>query len=130
MAVRMSSFTRPPIRSRIAFFLGSLLWLPVGIAVLGLVRGLELPENPGDWPAMARSLIVTVPCGLPLALACRQLWRQGYRRAAWAAMAVLGPVTVAAALFAGLLGPAAIALYAVALSLPAWIAAGVLRRRR
>ena len=48
----------------------------------------------------------------------------------WAAIAVLAPATVAASLVAGLLGPLAIAIYAVILSLPVWIAVGVLRRRR
>ena len=79
---------------------------------------------------MASSLIVVAPAGLPLALACRQLRRLGYVRATWAAIAVLAPATVAASLLAGLLGPVAIAIYAVLLSLPVWIAVAVLRRRR
>ena len=76
------------------------------------------------------SLIVVAPAGLPLALACRQLRRLGYARTTWVAAAVLAPVTVAASLLAGLLGPLAIAIYAVMLSLPVWIAVAVLRRRR
>ena len=30
---------------------------------------------------MAASLVVVTPCGLPLALGCRRLWRLDYRRA-------------------------------------------------
>ena len=41
----------------------------------------------------------------------------------------LGVLTVAASLVAGLLGPVAIALYAVVLSLPVWAAWGWLKRR-
>ena len=43
-----------------------------------------------------------------------------YRRGAWLTGIVLGAITVAASVVTGLLGPVAIALYAVALSLPVW----------
>ena len=43
----------------------------------------------GPWLAtMAMeglTLAAFVPCGLPLALGCRRLWRLGYRRGAWTA---------------------------------------------
>ena len=45
-----------------------------------------------------------------------------YRRGAWLTRIVLGAITVAASVVTGLLGPVAIALYAVALSLPVWVA--------
>ena len=70
----------------------------------------------------AGSLVFVAPCGLPLVLGCRRVWRLGYRRAAWAAGIGLGAVTVAASLVAGLLGPIAIAVYAAVLSLPVWLA--------
>ena len=60
--------------------------------------------------------------GLPLTLRCRRLWWLGYRRGAWLVGTVLGAATVAASLVAGLLGPVAIAVYAVMLSVPVWIA--------
>ena len=68
------------------------------------------------------SLAVVAPCGLALALGCRRLWRLGYRRGAWWAGIALGAMTVAASVFAGLLGPVAIAICAVVLSLPIWAA--------
>ena len=61
------------------------------------------------------------------ALASRRLHRKGFPVTTWAAMAVLSVVTVAPLLVAGLLGPAAIVIYALVLSLPAWLAA-LLRR--
>ena len=79
---------------------------------------------------MILQLAMIAPCGLALTLACRLLWRRGYRRAAWTAMVVLAPVTAWASLFAGLLGPIAIAIYATVLSLPVWLAAGILRRQQ
>ena len=83
------------------------------------------------WLSMAVvSLIPVAPCGLPLALGCRRLWRLGYRRSAWLSGIVLGSVTVAASLVAGLLGPIAIAVYAAVLSLPVWIAWRWLARKR
>ena len=44
-------------------------------------------------------------------------------------MAVLAVVTVAASLVAGLLGPVAIVIYAIVISLPVWLAGFLLRRR-
>ncbi len=63
------------------------------------------------------SLAIIVACGLPLpaldpdpgAVGCCCLRRLGYRRAAWAAGVGLGVMTVAATVFAGLLGPAVVA---------------------
>ena len=85
------------------------LWLPAGIAAQAAVRFPVVSSGPdGDphfWPAVltaAGSLVLVAPCGLPLALGCRRLWRLHYRRAAWAAGIGLGAVTVAASLVAGL----------------------------
>ena len=122
--------------ARNGFWPLALLWLPAGVAAQAAVR--FLPEaggtpEPGIWAASAvtalSSLAVLAPCGLPLALGCRRLWRLGYRRAAWFAGIGLGAVSVAASVLAGLLGPVAIAIYAVVLSLPVWAASWWLARR-
>ena len=68
------------------------------------------------------SLALLGPCGVPLALGCRRLWRLGYRRAAWATGTGLGVVTIPATALAGLLGPVAVVAGAVLLSLPVWLA--------
>ena len=73
------------------FWLVALLWLPIGVAVTGVVRG---------YPRAARAV-----CG-SLALA-----------------------TVVLSLVAGLLGPMGILVYALILSLPAWILYATLRLR-
>ena len=78
--------------------------------------------SPVMLPMLAGSLALVAPCGLPLALGCRRVWRLGYRRGAGWTWIALGAVTVAASVVAGLLGPAAIAFYAVVLSLPVWAA--------
>ena len=104
------------------------LWLPAGIVVAGVaVRGgMSLPVEPQAW----LSLVVIAPCGLPLARACRRLLGLGYPVTAWVAFAVLAPLTAVASLFAGLLGPVAILVYALVLSTPAWILYAFLRRAR
>ena len=114
----------------------ALLWLPVGVVTTTGFRftpEVTPSEMFGMWLPMALtaapSLIITAPCGLPLALACRRLWWLGFRRAAWGVGAGLGAITVAVSLLAGLLGPLAIVVAAVVLSLPVWIAALWLARR-
>ena len=115
------------------FIVASLLWLPIGVAATAPLRGFRFGADSEPWPMvllmMALSLVVVAPAGLPLALGCRRLSRLGRTRAAWAALAVLAPATVAASLLAGLLGPLAIAVAAAVLSVPVWFAVGVLRRR-
>ena len=129
---RFDSITDSPY----AFWAGSLLWLPAGVMLTALLRFPDQLFSPMGWMMLLgglASLIFIAPCGLPLALACRQLWRSGYRQAAWASMVVLGLVSVGATLLAGLLGPIAIAVYAIILSLPVWLAVGfvsVLQRQR
>ena len=124
------------VHSRHAFLVGSLLWLPAGVLLTTFVRFGEQFANPMIWLGLIAnlgSLVIVAPCGLPLALACRRLWRSGYREAAWATMVGLGLLTVVATLLAGLLGPIAIAAYAIILSLPVWLAVGIVslvQRRR
>ena len=111
------------------FWLLALLWLPAAVAAIAAVRFGSRPLASTDIGPALLSLAPVAFCGLPLALACRRLWRLGYRRAAWAAGAGLGGATTVAALPAGLLGPLAIAVCAVLLSLPVWLAAFMLGRR-
>ena len=110
----------------------ALLWLPAGTAAQAAVRfgaSASAFAGPGEAMAALGSLAFLASCGLPLALGCRRLWCLRYRRAAWAAGIGLGVATVPATLFAGLLGPVAIAVWAMLLSLPAWIAWLWLARR-
>jgi len=122
---------RRGIAGRCGFWPLALLWLPAGFVASALLR-FGAPTEPGSWLTVlvmsAASLVVVAPCGLPLALACRALWRRGYRKSAWSAGVGLGALTVAAGLFAGLLGPVAIAVAAAVLSLPVWAAWWLARR--
>ena len=102
---------------RHGFWVLALLWLPAGVAAQAAVRfppDAGLPGDPHFLPAVltaAGSLVLAAPCGLPLALGCRRIWRLRYRRGlspGWGS----APLT-AASLVAGLLGPAAIAVYAI-----------------
>ena len=115
--------------ARRGFWPLALLWLPAGAVATAAVRfGAETGRagETAPWlamaPTMAGSLVLAAPCGLPLALGCRRVWRLGYRRGAWLAGTGLGAVTVGASLAAGLLGPVEIAIYAAVLSLPVWMA--------
>ena len=116
----------PTITRRFAYGLLSLSWLPTGIVIIALVRGMPWPVELQAW----LSLAMTAPCGLPLAVACGRLRRTGHPGAAWAAFVGLAPVTALASLVAGLLGPVAIAVSAMVISVPAWIGYAFLRRAR
>gem|GEM_PF-595382 len=113
------------------FWALALLWLPAGVVSSAAVRfgASEALMGLTALPMIAASLVPMMPCGLPLALGCRWMWRLGYRRTAWIAGAALAAATVAATLIAGLLGPVAIAVVAIILSLPAWALAWWLRPR-
>ena len=106
------------------------LWLPVGLVTFAVLR---FRPDPATWESMllmwARSPAPVAPCGLPPALGCRRLWRLGYRRSTWTAGAGLDAATVVGSLVAGLLGPVAIFMCALVISLPAWIAGWWLARR-
>ena len=111
--------------ARHGFWPLALLWLPAGVAAQAAVRFEPSTvgfADSGEAMTVLVSLAVTVPCGLPLALSCRRLWRLGYRRGAWAAGIGVGALTIPATVFAGLLGPVAIAVSAAVLSLPVWLA--------
>ena len=94
-------------------------------ASLATFAVLRFRPDPATWESMllmwARSLTPVAPCGLPPAL--------GYRRTTWTAGVGLGAATVGASLVAGLLGPIAIFVCALVVSLPAWIAGWWLARR-
>ena len=118
------------------FWALALCWLPAGVFVQAAVR--FVPQAGGAPEAgmlmMAAvmsvpSLVILAPCGLPLALGCRRLWRLGRRQTAWWLGASLGALTVAASVFAGLLGPVAIAAFALLASAPVWAASWWIARR-
>ena len=118
------------------FWALALCWLPVGVLVQAAVRFVSqaggVPES-GTLVMVAimsvPSLVVLAPCGLPLALGCRRLWRLGRRLTAWWLGVSLGALTVAASVFAGLLGPVAIAVVALLASGPVWAAGWWMARR-
>ncbi len=128
---RKTILTNQPFGSAGAFWALALVWLPAGIVAVSLARGVAppiTPETVAMLPEALRSLAVTAPFGLPLALAFRAIRRTGSTRAAWTTFAILAPLTSLGALVAGLLGPIAIAVCAAVLSAPAWIVYAVVRR--
>ena len=106
------------------------LWLPLAILVVSAIRfgGLPLPVEEGEpliVAAMVASMVLfTWLAALSLTLAVTRLHRR-VRVLAYACGAVLAPLTIAAALIGGLFGPVGIVLYALVISLPAWIALGI-----
>ncbi|MCY4028285.1 MAG: hypothetical protein OXH75_18475 [Acidobacteria bacterium] len=110
------------------------LWLPLAVAAQAMVRfgpGTVLEPTPAPLMAMAIGtlFVFTWPAGIPLTAAVRRLHARS-PRAAYACAAVLGPLTTAAATIGGLLGPIAVWLYALVLSVPAWLVLWLLARRQ
>ena len=77
--------------------------------------------------ALIGSMVFVWIAALPLTLAVTRIHRRA-RVLAYACGAVLGPLTVFAALAGGLFGPVGIVLYTLVFSIPAWIALGITER--
>ncbi len=106
-------------------------WLPLGMVVLTALR---LAFDPGfaagpaalmALPAMVMGLAFTWPAGIPLTLALERLYPRS-QPLAFVCVAVLCPLSVAAVTIGGLFGPIGIWAYAGIVSLPAWLALGLL----
>ena len=111
---------------RIGAAAACILWLPAGYHVgLALAGDNALGADAAGWPQMA----ALAAGGVPLALACRLLWRRGQAWVACAAFAVLGPTVVAATVAVEGFGPLAVATMAAAASLPAWLVCAWRRSR-
>lgn len=142
------------------FWALALLWLPVAERTGFLVSAAAWMDRVGQPAAhvylyllvsSAVALAVLAPMGLPSALLCKEVWRSGYRRMAWATGAVILAVAVAI-LFSGeesnyalqqaiggmALGPGVLTpvlpvwvlVCAAVLGIPVWTAAVTLRHRR
>lgn len=123
---RARRHVRVPLRG-IGAAAASLLWLPAGFHLAqALGGGFGPAANAGSWLHMA----ALAAGGAPLALACMMLWRRGRAWAACAALAVLGPGTVAGTLAFEGFGPFAVLTVAAAASLPAWLMWPGRRRQR
>ena len=117
---------RVPLRG-IGAAAASLLWLPAGFHLgQALAGSTGLAADAEGWVQMA----ALAAGGVPLALACMLLWRQGGAWAACAALAVLGPGAVAGTLAFEGFGPFAVATVAAAASLPVWLLRARRRRQR
>lgn len=103
-----------------------LLWLPAGVHFGLKLAGVDgLATDAGGWSQMA----ALAAGGVPLALACRLLWRRGWAWAACGAFAVLGPAVVAGTVAVDGFGPLTVATIAAAASLPVWLVCAWRRSR-
>lgn len=115
---------------RLTRLLAICLWLPLAILVLSVIRFGGLPIDPGlggplAVAAMVGSMVLfTWIAAMPLTAALALLYRRA-RFVAYVCGAVLAPITVFGALVGGLFGPIGIVAYALAFSVPAWIAVGI-----
>lgn len=106
-------------------------WLPIGMVVLALLRfafdpGIARgPEAVMALPAMVMGLAITWPAGIPLTLALERLQPRS-QALALVCGAVLCPLSVVAVTVGGLFGPIGVWAYAGIVSLPAWLALGLL----
>ena len=61
--------------ARNGFWPLALLWLPTGVAAQAAARFGPSGMWGASAPMAVASLAVLAPCGVPLALGCRRLWR-------------------------------------------------------
>ncbi len=100
------------------------LWLPVVVLLVSLLRfGFEGMVTM-DATAFGQLVVLGWPSGIPLMLAILLLHRRA-RLMAYVCAVVLAPFSVLAFILGGLLGSVGVLIYAVVVSLPAWIALGI-----
>jgi hypothetical protein len=111
------------------------LWLPIAVVLVSYLR-FGIAGGNGTFEfflaepmAMLMLFAIAWPCAIPLTVAIRLL-HQRSPAMAYLGAAVLGPLSVIAVVVGGLLGIAGVAVYSVAVSLPAWIALGFTKIRR
>ena len=99
------------------------LWLPVVVLVVSLLRfGLEGMVTM-DAMSLVQLVVFGWPSGIPLTLAVLLLHRR-VQLLAYVCAVVLAPFSVLAFILGGLFGPFVLA-YVLVVSLPAWIALGI-----
>ena len=106
------------------------IWLPISVLVLFLLRfGIERwigHHGIGFHLSQIGMLfLVAWPCGIPLTVALQKIFRRG-RITAYILGVFLIPISAMAATVGGLLGPLGIFVYVTFVSIPAWIALGIL----
>ena len=109
------------------------IWLPIAILLISAIRLMYLAStahHPGvaeffDATGVTLLVIMTWPCGVPLTIALRKLYKRN-RIATYVLGVILVPLSAVFALFGGLFGPFGVAAYAIIASLPAWIVLGIL----
>ena len=107
---------------RLKFWMPALLWLPAGMIAGEVLRAGSAYGV--KTPLALVELLLAVPFGVPLALACRRLTRSGYPGPALVAWLALGAASVA-----DLPGTLPVGVRAVLASLPVWLAVWRLGRR-
>ena len=99
------------------------LWLPVAVLVVSLLRfGVEGMVTM-DAMSFVQLVVFGWPSGIPLTLAVLLLHRR-VQLVAYVCAVVLAPFSVLAFILGGLFGPFVLA-YVLVVSLPAWIALGI-----
>ena len=113
------------------------IWLPVSVLVLFVLRfgieiltgsnaiGFHISQIGTLFLQIGMLFLVAWPCGIPLMVALQKIFRRS-RITAYILGVFLIPISALAATVGGLLGPLGILGYVAFVSIPAWIALGVL----
>ena len=97
------------------------LWLPVVVLLVSLIRFGITGMTDMDATSFVQLAVIGWPSGIPLTLAVLLLHRR-VRLLAYVCAVVLAPFAVLAFILGGLLGELVVLVYAVVVSLPAWVA--------
>ena len=97
------------------------LWLPVVVLLVSLIRFGITGMTDMDATSFVQLVVIGWPSGIPLTLAVLLLHRR-VRLLAYVCAVVLAPFSVLAFILGGLLGELVVLVYAVVVSLPAWVA--------
>ena len=100
------------------------LWLPVAVLLVSLLRfGIEGMTSM-DSRTFVQLVVLGWPSGIPVTLSVLLLHRR-VRLLAYICAVILAPFSVLGFILGGLAGPIGVLVYAVVVSLPAWVVLGI-----
>ena len=114
-------------KSKLYFYLLAVFWLPLSVVLFTLPKGFNLLDIlDQDW-RQGLAFATLLPTSPLLPLACRAIWRLGYRASAVIVFVSFAPLTAGSTLLGGMHGAPGVFVLGLICSLPVWLLYAALR---